>query len=62
MKRVGLAIVIACLGGATAFANWLHYRGPALNGVVPESLPAGLKQPRQLWKASVGTGTSSSER
>jgi outer membrane protein assembly factor BamB len=45
---------------ATAHADWTSYRGPLQNGVSSEKLgtlpPGG---PRQLWKASVGTGTSS---
>ena len=58
MNRLAAALVFACVAAGPASANWLHYRGPTLNGVVPESLPAGLKQPRQLWKATVGTGTA----
>jgi outer membrane protein assembly factor BamB len=58
MNRLAAAVAFACVAAGTASANWLHYRGPTMNGVVPESLPAGLKQPRQLWKASVGTGTA----
>ncbi len=43
-----------------AHADWTHYRGPTSNGVSAEKLPLTLgKEPRQLWKAAVGTGTSS---
>ncbi|MDB6171778.1 MAG: hypothetical protein JWL59_1089 [Chthoniobacteraceae bacterium] len=43
-----------------ASADWLHYRGPAFNGSSTEKLPATLpsESPRQLWKASLGVGTS----
>src|SRR3954447_26373896 len=42
--------------------DWPHWRGPALNGISKErgwstSWPA--EGPKQLWKASVGTGFSS---
>jgi outer membrane protein assembly factor BamB len=58
-----LAVLAALtLSFAAAQADWLHYRGPAQNGVSPEKgwsaqLPAG--GPRVLWKASLGKGTSS---
>ncbi len=40
-------------------ADWPHYRGPALNGVTTEKLPASLPaEPRRLWKRNVGTGVS----
>jgi outer membrane protein assembly factor BamB len=41
-----------------AHADWLHYRGPSFNGVTAEKLPANLKEPKQLWKVNVGTGTA----
>jgi outer membrane protein assembly factor BamB len=40
-----------------ASASWLHYRGPTQNGVSTEKLPLALKEPKQLWKVKVGTGT-----
>jgi outer membrane protein assembly factor BamB len=41
-------------------ADWLQYRGPTQNGVVPESLPSPLpKDVKPLWKINVGTGLSS---
>jgi outer membrane protein assembly factor BamB len=43
----------------TAQADWLHYRGPTQDGVVPGNLPSGLKEPKQLWKKNVGIGTCS---
>lgn len=54
-------LALAVLLGATlpASADWTHYRGPTQNGVVAEKLPAGLKEPKQLWKINVGTGTGS---
>jgi outer membrane protein assembly factor BamB len=41
-------------------ADWRHYRGPSGNGVSTENVPATLPKtgPKQLWKASLGTGTS----
>ena len=45
---------------STAHADWTHYRGPTSNGVSADKLPAIPKDgPKQIWKASVGTGTSS---
>ena len=49
-----------CLFGSAALADWTFYRGPSENGVSTEkigALPTGGL--RQLWKANVGTGTSS---
>ncbi len=51
----------ACsLAVSTAFADWTFYRGPSENGISAEkigTLPTGGL--RALWKANVGTGTSS---
>ena len=46
---------------STAQADWTHYRGPTSNGVSADKLPATIPKdgPKQIWKASVGTGTSS---
>ena len=45
---------------STARADWTHYRGPASNGVSADKLPAVPKDgPKEVWKASVGTGSSS---
>ncbi|MEO8353916.1 MAG: PQQ-binding-like beta-propeller repeat protein, partial [Chthoniobacteraceae bacterium] len=42
-----------------ASADWLHYRGPGLDGVVAAKLPTALPSPpRVLWKAEVGVGTA----
>ena len=43
-------------------ADWLHYRGPSMNGLSPEKgwtaqFPAS--GPKQLWKIELGTGTAS---
>jgi outer membrane protein assembly factor BamB len=60
MRTVILRLVAAAGICANAAAgDWLHYRGPAQDGVVPEKLPPTLSQPRQLWKTKVGTGTCS---
>ena len=56
IRRFALALIFATL---PASADWLHYRGPTQNGLVPEKLPLGLKEPRQLWKINVGIGTCS---
>ncbi|MEA3211885.1 MAG: outer membrane protein assembly factor BamB [Chthoniobacter sp.] len=60
------ALAVAAAGcwilNFTAHADWLSYRGPSQTGV---SLEKGLKLqfpadgPKVLWKANVGTGTSS---
>jgi hypothetical protein len=43
----------------TARADWTSYRGPQQNGVSSEKLTIPTGELRTLWKASVGTGTSS---
>lgn len=64
--RSPLATVIAAAGlwllPALASADWLHYRGPTQNGVVAEkgfNAQFGQEGPKELWKASLGTGTAS---
>src|SRR5205085_4468078 len=49
------------LADSASAADWLHYRGPSQNGVSNEKLPPQFpaEGPRPLWKAEVGTGTSS---
>ena len=45
---------------STAHADWTHYRGPASNGVSADKLATVPKDgPKEIWKASVGTGSSS---
>ena len=56
-SRLVFAVVLAALS-ISARADWLHYRGPSLNGVGTEKLPVGLKEPKQLWKVNVGIGTA----
>lgn len=63
-RRLLATTVIALCGAAfasmIASANWPHYRGPTLDGVAAGKLPTKLPAagPRELWRASVGTGTS----
>ena len=38
---------------------WPQFRGPARDGVSPEKLAFGADAPKQLWKASLGTGFTS---
>lgn len=60
MKATSLlaALVLVFLPAAHA-GDWLHYRGPAMNGTTAEKLPSTLPtEPKQLWKRSVGTGVS----
>jgi len=52
-----LAAAVALCAALPAWADWLRYRGPTQDGVVPEKLPLALTPPRQLWKTNVGTGT-----
>jgi outer membrane protein assembly factor BamB len=52
----------AATAGAASAPDWNHYRGPDYNGISKETgwtdhWPA--EGPRQLWKASIGTGFSS---
>ncbi|MHC4160156.1 MAG: outer membrane protein assembly factor BamB family protein, partial [Planctomycetota bacterium] len=52
--------VIIC--GAAVGADWPHWRGPNYNGISEETgwnATWGKDGPKQLWKASVGTGFSS---
>lgn len=61
-RNILLAATLLATLPAAARADWLSYRGPAQNGVSAEKgiatqFPAD--GPRVLWKASVGTGTSS---
>jgi outer membrane protein assembly factor BamB len=65
MKLLSAAVVVALiiLGTFTSGGgDWPRWRGPDLNGISPEKgwqaqWPA--EGPKQLWKASVGTGFSS---
>ena len=58
-----LAVVSGfCVLQNPARADWLHYRGPAMNGVSTEKgwnaqFPA--TGPKQLWKVELGIGTAS---
>src|SRR5207302_767957 len=62
-KVFGLLSISALLAGASAQAeDWHRWRGPDANGISKETgwqskWPA--EGPKQLWKASVGTGFSS---
>ena len=52
------ALLLLILPAARA-VDWPHYRGPALNGVTSEKLPATISgEPKRLWKHAVGTGVS----
>ncbi len=56
---LGLAALALFSLPAMHAADWPHYRGPALNGVTTEKLPAALPaEPKRLWEKSVGTGVS----
>jgi outer membrane protein assembly factor BamB len=58
-SRTAFAIVLAAsLPAFSASANWLHYRGPTMNGTVAEKLPSEIKEPREIWRVNVGTGTA----
>ena len=49
-----------CWPGPAALADWTFYRGPTGNGISAEKLgPLPMGGLRPLWKANVGTGTSS---
>lgn len=57
--RSVLAAALLCATiPATAPAAWLHYRGPGFAGTTTEKIPAGVKEPKQLWKTNVGIGTA----
>jgi outer membrane protein assembly factor BamB len=57
MKIAALSICLA----TTAFsADWLHYRGPKMDGSSAESLaPWSAEGPKELWRVQVGTGCAS---
>ncbi len=60
MIRHLLLATLAAVCALHARADWTSYRGPSQNGISGEKLGAlPLGGLRQLWKASVGTGTSS---
>ena len=59
LAAIGLALATF---HSHARADWLHYRGPAMNGVSNEkgwSAQFPATGPRQLWKVDLGTGTAS---
>jgi outer membrane protein assembly factor BamB len=60
MKALLLLAALTLFTADSASAgDWAHYRGPSLDGVTNEKLPAAIGgEPRRLWKKNVGTGTS----
>ena len=57
-----IAVLGYCVLSNQSRADWLHYRGPSMNGLSPEKgwsaqFPPG--GPKQLWKVDLGTGTAS---
>lgn len=57
-----LAILGCTLLHGPARADWLHYRGPTMNGLSAEkgwSAQFPATGPKQLWKVELGTGTAS---
>ena len=57
-----LAAIGFCVLQLEARADWLHYRGPTMNGISPEKgwnsqFPSG--GPKVLWRENLGIGTSS---
>ena len=66
-RRNPLSLVAAaafgfCFQESHVRADWLHYRGPTMNGLSPEKgwkaeFPAG--GPKKVWKVELGTGTAS---
>jgi outer membrane protein assembly factor BamB len=53
-------VLLGWCATAARAEDWPHYRGPAQNGVSSEKLPSSIPKagPKQIWKASLGTGTS----
>ena len=39
-------------------SDWPHYRGPAMNGTTPDAFTPAGQEPRELWRVSLGTGSS----
>ncbi len=64
-KRLPRVLWLTLLTGASGLAlpahgDWLHYRGPSMNGVSSEKAPAAWPASlTPLWKANLGTGSSS---
>jgi outer membrane protein assembly factor BamB len=60
---LGWAAAVCILPAAPrgAWADWPHWRGPNRNGIVAEDSrwSSGGWPPRELWKASVGEGSTS---
>ncbi len=62
LRLAAIAALGFCSFQNDSRADWLHYRGPTMNGISPEKgwsaqfPPTG---PKQLWKAELGTGTAS---
>ena len=57
-----LATIGFCLLQLEVRADWLHYRGPTMNGISPEkgwNAQFPTQGPKVLWRASLGIGTSS---
>ena len=48
-----------CVLQSHARADWLHYRGPAMNGISSEKDWNAQLPATALWKAELGTGTAS---
>ena len=60
--NAALAVLGFCVLHSHSRADWLHYRGPTMNGISPEKgwasqFPAS--GPKVLWRAELGTGISS---
>lgn len=59
MKRFRPALVFAALAGPLLALDWPQWRGPDRDGISREtdwSAKWPVSGPRQLWKASIGTG------
>ncbi len=63
LRRTALAasLGLCLLLPSQSPADWVHYRGPHLDGISEEKLPEPLapKNVGPAWKAQLGTGTSS---
>jgi outer membrane protein assembly factor BamB len=57
--QFGLALAFSIFALHVGAADWPHWRGPSYNGISAETVSCPTNGPKQLWKASIGTGFSS---
>ncbi len=52
--------LLLSLSVSVSAADWLHYRGPKMDGATAETIaPWSAEGPKELWRVKVGTGCAS---